>query len=423
MADRATAGLALRGVTAGYGGAPVLREVDLDVRPGEVVGLVGPNGSGKTTVVRVASRALAPSSGSVSVAGEDPYAVGARAAARLAAVVPQDVQVAFPFTVLETVFMGRTPYLSPWGGGGTADWAAAREAMMAAQVTHLADREVADLSGGERRRVLLAQALAQDAPVLLLDEPTTHLDLRHVVDLLAIVRDLAEVRGRAVLAVLHDLTLAAQACDRIVVLDAGRVVADGAPGEVITPRLLEAVYDVRGEVDVDPSTGRPTVRVAGAPRSRAASGRRIHVVGGAGRAAPLLRDLAAMGCEVTVGVLHAGDDDAVVAERLNLERVVVPAFATIDEGSAMATGALMAVADAVVVLDPPIGPGNLGNLRLALDAATAGRPLILVEGTPIEERDFAAGAATTAWVDLRARARAVVPDVAAASALAGSMGP
>jgi iron complex transport system ATP-binding protein len=416
-------GLALRSVTAGYGGEPVLRDVDLRVRPGEVVGLVGPNGSGKTTVVRVASRALAPTAGNVSLAGGDPYAVGARAAARLTAVVPQDVTIAFPFTVLETVFMGRTPYLSSWGGGGAEDYAIAREAMIAAQVTHLADREVADLSGGERRRVLLAQALAQDAPVLLLDEPTTHLDLRHVVDLLGIVRDLAERRGRAVLAVLHDLTVAAQVCDRIVVLQAGRVVADDVPAAVITSALLEGVYGVRGEIDVDPTTGRPAVRVAAAPRARAPLGRRVHVVGGAGRAAPLLRDLAALGCQVTVGVLHAGDDDAVVAERLNLERVVVPAFATIDDASAAATSALMTAAEVVVVLDPPIGPGNLENLRLAAEAAAAGRTVILVETSPIGERDFAAGAATVAWEDLRARARAVVADAAAASSLAGSMGP
>lgn len=415
-------GLVLRGVTAGYGATPVLRDVDLEVRRGEVVGLVGPNGSGKTTAVRVASRALPPDAGTVRVAGEDPYAVGARVAARSVAVVPQDVRVAFPFTVLETVLMGRTPYRTSWGGDRPEDWAIAREAMVEAEVLHLADREVGELSGGERRRVLLAQALAQDAPVLLLDEPTTHLDLRHVVDLLAVVRDLAERRGRAVLAVLHDLTVAAHACDRIVALDGGRVVASGEPSAVVTPDLLADVYGVRGDVDVDPTTGRPTVRVAAAPRARAVGGRRVHVVGGAGRAAPLLRSLAAAGCDVSVGVLHAGDDDALVAERLNLRRVVIPAFATIDDASAAETRALMAEAEAVVVLDPPVGPGNLGNLRLALDAAAAGGAVILVEGSPIADRDFAAGAATEAWSALRPLARHVVADAAEAAALAGTMG-
>lgn len=412
-------GLVMTGVVAGYGGAPVLRGVGLEVKPGEVVGLVGPNGSGKTTAVRVASRALAPIEGSVRVAGVDPYSSSAREAARRMAVVPQDLQIAFPFTVLDTVLMGRTPYTSAWGGGDAEDWALAREAMIVAQVQHLADRELSALSGGERRRVTLAQALAQDAPVLLLDEPTTHLDLRHVLDLLGIVRGLAE-RGRAVLAVLHDLNVAAETCDRLVVLDGGRVVASGTPERVLTGELLRDVYDVEGEVIADARTGRPGVRVAPAPLRRAPLGRKAHVFPGAGRAAPLLRTLAAEGWEVTVGALHAGDTDEEVAQRLNLERVTVPAFATVDAEARQAVEALARAADLVVVVDAPIGPGNLGNLEAALTAAREGVTIVVLEATAMVERDFTGGAATAAWDELRALAR-VAGDHAAAAALAGSI--
>lgn len=413
-------GLVLEGVIAGYGGAPVLRGVDIAVSPGEVVGLVGPNGSGKTTVVRVASRALAPDSGSVKVAGLDPYSSSAREAAKRLAVVPQEVQIAFPFTVLDTVLMGRNPHRSAWGGGDSEDWARVREAMVIAQVQHLADRELSALSGGERRRVILAQALAQDAPVLLLDEPTTHLDLRHVLDLLGIVRGSAE-RGRAVLAVLHDLNVAAETCDRLVVLDRGSVVAEGAPEKVLTSGLLREVYDVEGEVVADARTGRPGIRVAPAARPSAPLGRRAHVFPGAGRAAPVLRALAAEGWEVTVGVLHAGDTDEEVAGRLNLERITVPAFATIDAEARSAAQSLATSADLIVVVDAPIGPGNLGNLEAALAAAGTGVPAVLVEETPIEGRDFTGGAAAAAWGELRALAR-VAADPAAAAALAGSIG-
>jgi iron complex transport system ATP-binding protein len=259
-------GLVLDEVTAGYGGLPVVDGVSITVEPGEVVGLVGPNGSGKTTLIRVASRALRPVTGSVWLSGRDPYRLRAREAARLVAVVPQDVVPAFSFTALEMVLMGRTPHLSGWGGGSPRDWARVRAAMVATSVQHLADRPVEELSGGEQRRVVLAQALAQDAPALLMDEPTTHLDIRHVLDLLSIVRGLAERDGTAVLAIFHDLNIAAATCDRMIALHRGQVVAEGAPEHVVTGGLLRSVYGVEGEVVADELTGRPAIRV-GPPRA------------------------------------------------------------------------------------------------------------------------------------------------------------
>jgi iron complex transport system ATP-binding protein len=403
--------LVLDGVVAGYGGAPAVDGVSLRVDPGEVVGLVGPNGSGKTTVVRVASRALRPSAGTVRVAGEDPYGMPARRAARLVAVVPQEVSPVFSFTALEVAMMGRAPYRSGWGGAGAGDWARVREAMEWTGVAHLADRPLEELSGGERRRVVLAQALAQDAPVLLLDEPTTHLDIRHVADLLATMRRLAVHEGKAVLAVLHDLNVAAASCDRLVALSRGRVAAHGPPERVVTEGFLREVYGVEAEVHPHATTGRPVVSVAppdpvmaragGPPRARA------HVVPGAGRGAAIMRALAERGYEVTVGVLHATDTDATVAERLNLLRVSVPPFSGIDPQSAADALELMRAADLLVVCDAPYGPGNVENLRMALSAGASGDRLLVLEQIPIEERDFTGGEATRLWAELRGRGVAV----------------
>jgi len=246
-------------VWAGYGGDPVVRGVSLRVAGGEILGLVGPNGSGKTTLVRAASRALRPTSGRVLVDGVDPYSVSARRAARMVAVVPQDVIPAFSFTALEVAMMGRSPHRTAWHPGDAEDWSKVREAMDATGVADLADRPIEELSGGERRRVVLAQSLAQDTPVLLLDEPTTHLDLLHVVELLTVVRSLAYDKGRAILAIFHDLNLAGAACDRMCVLADGRVVARGRPHEVLTRELLTEVYGVDADVVPDPRTGRPIV--------------------------------------------------------------------------------------------------------------------------------------------------------------------
>ncbi|MBA3738556.1 MAG: ABC transporter ATP-binding protein, partial [Actinobacteria bacterium] len=328
--------LVFEGVRAGYGAGDVLKGVSLAVRPGEVVGLVGPNGCGKTTLVRVASRALKPSAGAVRVVGRDPYGLGSKEAARLVAVVPQDVIPAFPFDVLEFVLMGRAPYLSRWTGGGPEDWAKARDAMEAVGVQHLADRPMDELSGGERRRAVLAQALAQDAPVLLLDEPTTHLDIRHVVELHQVIRRLADERDVAVVAVLHDLTLAAALSDRLVAMAGGEIVADGQPEEVVTRSLLRTVYGVNADVEASAATGRPAVILGSPEQAIVPTGLRTLVVGGAGRGAPLMRLLVERGVHVVAGVLHGGDTDVEVAERLDIEHVSVPAFSEIDEEAAAA---------------------------------------------------------------------------------------
>jgi iron complex transport system ATP-binding protein len=409
--------LSLRDVRAGYGDVEVLRGISLEVARGEVVGLVGPNGCGKTTLVRVASRALRPTSGEVRVAGHDPYGMPAKEAARLVAVVPQDVLPAFPFQVLDFVLMGRAPYLSRWTSGGPEDWARAREAMEAVSVQHLADRTMDELSGGERRRAVLAQALAQDAPVLLLDEPTTHLDVRHVVELHAIVRRLAAERGVAVVAVLHDLTLAAGLADRLVAVGAGEVVADGPPEEVVTRSLLRTVYGVHADVETSAATGRPAVVLGPPERAIVSTGVRAMVVGGAGRGAAVLRSLVERGVHVVAGVLHGGDSDLDVAERLDLEHVSVPAFAGIDEEAVAAWRSHAAAADVVVVCDPPVGPGNLRNLELALEGAVAGMRVVLVETVPIADRDFTGGMATELWTALRARAEVVASPLEAVDAV------
>jgi iron complex transport system ATP-binding protein len=394
------AALAFEDVVAGYGGTPAVDGLSFEVRAGEVIGLVGPNGSGKTTAIRVASRALRPKAGRVRVADSDPYALGAREAARLVAVVPQDLAPVFSFTALEVAMMGRAPHRSAWAAGRPEDWARVRSAMERTAVQHLADRPIEELSGGERRRVILAQALAQDAPVLLLDEPTTHLDIRHVVDLLATVRGLARNEHKAVLAVFHDLNLAAVSCDRLVALSRGRVVATGTPDQVLSRDLLRSVYDVAVDVHIDAATGRPQVTVA--PPAAASESRRsrAHVIGGAGRGARAMRDLAEQGYEVTAGVLHATDTDASVAERLNLLRVSVPPFSDIDAESAEEALALMRAADVVVVCDAPYGPGNLANLRLALDAARTGVRVVVVEQIQMSERDFTGGRASELWAAL-----------------------
>jgi len=248
--------IAVRDVRFAFRDRTVLDGVDLDVRRGEVVGLLGPNGSGKSTLVRIVSGVLRGYTGSVRVFGDEVRDTPARERARRLAVVPQEPTFGFPFTALEIVLMGRHPHLGGLAFESDDDIARAREALARCGAADLADRTIHALSAGERQRVVFARALAQEPDCLVLDEPASFLDIRHQVELYDRVRELAERSGAAVLTVLHDLNLAAEYCDRIVLLRAGRVLADGPTAETFTYANLKATYDTDVYVDVNDLTGR-----------------------------------------------------------------------------------------------------------------------------------------------------------------------
>ena len=260
--------LEIRDLWADYGGTPVLRGVSLDVPAGEVVGLVGPNGSGKTTLVRAVTRVMPLRSGEARLLGDDCRALTRAELARRVAVVPQNPALPEGFTVLEIVLMGRTPHLRLLQSEGPPDLAAARRALTQTGATALASRFAHQLSGGERQQVVIARALAQEAPVLLLDEPTSHLDVGHQTAVMELVRRLCRERRLAVLATIHDLTLAALYCDRLVLLDRGTVVAEGPPDSVLRPEIIARTYGAEVAVLRHPVSGLPVVvPMGGAPAS------------------------------------------------------------------------------------------------------------------------------------------------------------
>lgn len=232
-------------VALGYEGRSVLRQVSLEVRGGEVLALVGPNGVGKSTLINAACGLLPVLAGQVLVDGDDLSRMSPPERARLVAVVPQGTSLPPAFTAFDVVLSGRTPYLGWLDRVGKADEQASLMAMVRTGTFDLARRRVGELSGGERQRVLIARALAQSAPVLLLDEPTAHLDLRHQDNVLSMVRALAVERGLAVMMSLHDLNLVARFADRVVLLSNGGVRSIGLPQHVLTPDELASVYGVK----------------------------------------------------------------------------------------------------------------------------------------------------------------------------------
>ncbi|KJE24281.1 ABC-type cobalamin/Fe3+-siderophore transport system, ATPase component [Frankia torreyi] len=254
--------LAIAGVHVEIDGLPILGDIDLIAEPGEFVGLIGPNGSGKSTLLRTIYRSLRPIAGVVSLGGEDLWKISARRAARHRAVVTQHGGVDGEFTVSEIVAMGRGPHKRLLDREDDTDREIIRACLERVDMLPAAERLFSTLSGGERQRILIARALAQQAPLLILDEPTNHLDVRAQLGLLDLVHDL----GLTLLAALHDLNHAAAHCDRVVVLSQGRVIGNGPPLVTLTPEFIETVFGVRAHIGPHPITGRPHIALAAKPQ-------------------------------------------------------------------------------------------------------------------------------------------------------------
>lgn len=249
----------LRGeaLCAGYNGRSVLADVDFSVQAGSVTVLLGPNGSGKSTLLKTLARTLAPSAGQVLLDGTDIHRQSTRAVAQRLGILPQSPSAPDGLTVRELVGLGRFPYQSLMRQWSRRDEAAVEEAMAVADVAAFADRPVDALSGGQRQRCWIAMVLAQETELLLLDEPTTFLDLKVQVDLLELLVSLAHQQGRTLLVVLHDLNLAAAYADRLVMMKAGRILHDGTPEVVFTADNLKQVFDLDAQVIREPLAGRP----------------------------------------------------------------------------------------------------------------------------------------------------------------------
>ncbi len=241
---------------------PILTGVDFTVASGECIGLVGPNGAGKSTLLKVIGGLWGGASGDIHLCERTLTTYTSREIARIVAHVPQFTQIAFAFTVREIVMMGRSPHLGRFQIETAHDRAIADDAMQMTHISHLADRFVQTLSGGELQRVMIARALAQEPRLLLLDEPTNNLDIKHQLGLLQLVQSLAHDNGLGVVAAIHDLGMAARFCDRIVVIHQGRIIADGEPQAVLTPAVLHDVFGINGQLYIDPVHGHPALSVA-----------------------------------------------------------------------------------------------------------------------------------------------------------------
>src|SRR5215471_19930717 len=344
--------LEVSGVTFGYVRVPLLYDVHLQVRKGEMVGLLGPNGSGKTTLLRLVSGVLLPQQGTIVLDGRNLHDWGRRGVARKIAVVPQELHVPFAFTVEQMVSLGRTPYINLLGSRNSSDESIVQDAMRAADVISLARRIFNELSGGERQRVIVAMALAQQPKLLLLDEPTSHLDIKYQIDVLEVVQRLNRERGMTVIAAMHDLNLAARYFPRLVLFQRG-IVADAGPAEVLEPHLLKRVYGIDVQVGILRGAQHLSVLPPGAGAVDVEHGEdsqsHVLVMAGGGSGERLMRALADARIPFVAGALNIGDSDHTLALRLAHEVITEQPYSPISPQAQAQLRARLAQVAALIV--------------------------------------------------------------------------
>lgn len=389
------------GVECRYGSATVLEGVSLSVKEGDFVGIIGPNGSGKTTLLKSISRVLKPHKGTILLDKDDIYSLPGSEVAKQLAVVPQDSAIGFSFLALDVVLMGRNPHMSRFQMESTKDLSIARRVMELTNTWHLAERPINELSGGERQRVIIARALAQEPKVLLLDEPMTHLDIINQLEIMDLVKDLCSKQGLIVLAVFHDLNMAARYCNLAVLLKSGKIFSTGCLDDVLTSDNIKNVFRVDAIVQRHLVTNSlyvmPMSRIKSPPVKKCA----IHLICGAGTGTALMKILLEEGYTITAGVLNVLDTDLETAEFLRIPVVTEAPFSPITEQSHRANMDMIRKASMVVVTSVPFGHGNIQNLEAAKQALEKGIPTFVIDEVPVESRDFTQGKATMLLHELK----------------------
>jgi iron complex transport system ATP-binding protein len=392
-----------------YPERPIFSGLSLSLEGGEILGLIGPNSSGKTTLLKLMDGLLRPQRGAISLEEKSLNRIPRPQVARTIAVVPQAMEVPFSFTVGEIVLMGRAPYLSRFGWEKQKDLEVAREAMALTGVAGLENRTFWELSQGEKQRVLIARALAQEPRVMLLDEPTSHLDINHQVEINELIRRLNLQKGLTVLHISHDLNLAAEYCHRIVLLHQGSVFSAGIPSEVITEENICRVYETKVLVEKNPLSGAPRITLLGKGKiEKTGPQRTVHIICGEGSGVDSARRLLLRGYRVSLGVLNTGDTDQKIGKTLGLPMALEGPFSSISERGMEENRRLIETSDLVLLERFHIGPGNLRNLKAALEALEKGKKVIVLENNL--EYDFTGGEARAYYRSLQEKGAAFIPD-------------
>jgi iron complex transport system ATP-binding protein len=404
--------LSVNHMSFSFGDVQVLKDISFEVSPGEFMGVMGPNGSGKTTLLRCVTKFLPSEDGMVLVGSKPLNGLTNAEMAKTFAVVPQSSATDFPFTVRDIVMMGRIPHIgSRLSGESKRDIDVVHVAMERTNTLQFAKRIFSELSGGEKQRVIIARAIAQKPKVLLLDEPTAYLDISGQLEIMDLLKKLNREEGITTIAVLHDVNLAARYCDRIALLNQGRLEAIGAPKEVLNPETIQSVYGVDVSVRRDPLTQTIYIMPHSASTAIHKHGTRVHLLCGGGAGGMVMKSLHDGGYSVTAGVLNVLDSDYENAKDMHIQVVAEAPFAPVSPENHAENLKLVDESVAVVVSPFPVGPGNLRNLEAATHALMTGKKVILLRPKEGLSVDFVDGRADALIKGLIISGATVVGDV------------
>ncbi|MEI7885711.1 MAG: ABC transporter ATP-binding protein [Clostridia bacterium] len=385
-----------------FGPRTVLQEVSLSIEKGRFVTIVGPNGCGKTTLLRSITAAVKKTGGAVYLHGTEVEQLAQRERAKSLAVVPQNTDVAYEFSCYDVVMMGRYAHIKRWQGEQIKDREMVEVAMMQTNVAYLRDRKFTEISGGERQRVILAQALAGEPTVVLLDEPVSNLDPQYQIEILDTMKRLSVEKKLTVIAVLHDLNLASMYSDEIIMLQAGKVVGIGTPEVVLTKENIERVFATEVLVSPSPVMNKPHI-YAKSKGFFLDEKEKLHLICGGGSGTPYMHQLFHLGYQLSVCVLNEGDLDWQTLKEFGLPMLEEKPFAPISPESYQAHLKLLQAADAIIVCPSYFSPANLPNLTILLEPVLAEKKVYLLASETSADRDFAAGEVTRVYQILSQR--------------------
>ncbi|MBN2073298.1 MAG: ABC transporter ATP-binding protein [Actinobacteria bacterium] len=401
--------LTVRNLSYSYNQHPVLDDMSFDIEEGSFTSILGPNGAGKSTLINVLSKVLHDFEGRITIQGNDITGLDSGQMARMVAVVPQYTVPGFAFTVEEMVIMGRFSHFSRFKSIGNRDLEIVHEVMEKTSVAGFADRRFDELSGGEKQRVVIAQALAQDSPLLLLDEPTSHLDINFQIEFINLFLKLNREENKTIIGVFHDINLAIQNSGRIILLKEGRIFASGSTGEIINRQNLRSVFHSDVFVGKNPITGKlyisPVFDTSYSPAlqgDRKKKGvSRIHVIGGGGAASPIISLLSRHGYRVSCGVVNTFDTDLATAQMLEIPYVTEAPFSPVSDDSRDKNLKFIRSSDVVILPPVEFGHGNFSNLLSVKDALELGKKVMIMDAKDIESRDHTGGKATELYKKLK----------------------
>lgn len=360
--------LEARDITVCYGDKKVLDGFNMSIYKGEFVGILGPNGTGKSTLIKAITDLVDISSGEIFIEDINNKKLSKRERAKRIAVVPQEFSIDFDFTTFDIVMMGRNPHVDRRNKSDNNDYEIVKEAMKLTNTWEFRDRYFNQLSGGERQRVIVARAIAQQTNIILLDEPTSHLDIHHQLEIMELIHMLKTKRNITVVAVLHDVNMAARFSDRIILLNEGQVLVEGSPDEVVSEKYLSKLYHMEMIIRENKVIRKKEIIPLRVIKDKTIQKtKKVHIISGGGSGEEIIEKLNSAGISVTTGVLNQGDSDWELCKILNIPCVEALPFSGITKGNMLDNSKFIEEAEEILVTNVPFGSGNLKNLEVLLE--------------------------------------------------------